>query len=168
MRLKYDYSVISVIVDSLPGNTKNRESTRSWLIGVRLFMSISTHTQYIFTMHSWSILILPQHHPTTITCGIGIMHPKLSHTHTHTRYTSISQHWNIRFPNTGIFEIFEYVWPKNILGNPTTLIIARSQGYNRRVQSQMTVLGLHIQYGYGVATISGLLKIIGLFCKRAL
>jgi len=37
MRLKYHYSVISVIVDSLPGNTKNRESTRSWLIGVRLF-----------------------------------------------------------------------------------------------------------------------------------
>jgi len=37
MRLKYDYSVISVIVDSLPGNTKNRESTRSWLIGARLF-----------------------------------------------------------------------------------------------------------------------------------
>jgi len=24
------YSVISVIVDSLPGNTKNRELTRSW------------------------------------------------------------------------------------------------------------------------------------------
>jgi len=37
MRLKYDYSVISVIVDLLPGNTKNRESTRSWLIGVQLF-----------------------------------------------------------------------------------------------------------------------------------
>jgi len=28
--LKYVYSVISVIVDSLSGNTKNRESTRSW------------------------------------------------------------------------------------------------------------------------------------------
>jgi len=28
--LKYMYSVISVIVDSLPGNTENRESTRSW------------------------------------------------------------------------------------------------------------------------------------------
>jgi len=28
--LKCVYSVISVIVDSLPGNTKNRESTRSW------------------------------------------------------------------------------------------------------------------------------------------
>jgi len=35
MRLKYDYSVISVIVESLPGNTKNWQSTRSWLIGVR-------------------------------------------------------------------------------------------------------------------------------------
>ena len=39
MRLKYDYSVISVIVNSLPGNTKNRESTSSWLIGVRLFQN---------------------------------------------------------------------------------------------------------------------------------
>ena len=37
MRLKYKYSVISVIVDSLPGNTKNRESTRSWPNRVRLF-----------------------------------------------------------------------------------------------------------------------------------
>jgi len=35
--LKYVYSVISVIVDSLPGNTKNRESTRSWTARVRLF-----------------------------------------------------------------------------------------------------------------------------------
>ena len=38
MRLKYDYSVISVIVDSLAGNTKNWESTCSWLIKVRLFL----------------------------------------------------------------------------------------------------------------------------------
>ena len=28
--LKYVYTVISVIVDSLPGNTKNQESARSW------------------------------------------------------------------------------------------------------------------------------------------
>ena len=35
MRLKYIYSVISVNVDSLPGNNKNWESTRSWLIGMR-------------------------------------------------------------------------------------------------------------------------------------
>jgi len=34
--LKYVYSVISVIVYSLPGNTKNRESTRSWTARVRL------------------------------------------------------------------------------------------------------------------------------------
>ena len=37
--LKYMYSVISVIVDSLPGNTKNRESTRSWTARVRLVHS---------------------------------------------------------------------------------------------------------------------------------
>jgi len=36
------YSVISVIVDSLPGNTKNRESTRSWTDRVRL-------------VHSWAV-----------------------------------------------------------------------------------------------------------------
>jgi len=35
--LEYVYSVISGIVDSLPGNTKNRESTRSWTARVRLF-----------------------------------------------------------------------------------------------------------------------------------
>jgi len=39
--LKYMYSVISVIVDSLPGNTKNRESTRSWTARVRLVGYIS-------------------------------------------------------------------------------------------------------------------------------
>jgi len=33
--LKYVYSVISEIVDSLPGNTKNRESTHSWTARVR-------------------------------------------------------------------------------------------------------------------------------------
>jgi len=37
--LKYMYSVISVIVDSLPGNTKNWESTRSWTARVRLVHS---------------------------------------------------------------------------------------------------------------------------------
>jgi len=33
------YSVISVIVDSLPGNTKSREWTRSWTARVRLVHS---------------------------------------------------------------------------------------------------------------------------------
>ena len=33
------YSVISVMVDSLPGNTKIRESTRSWTARVRLVHS---------------------------------------------------------------------------------------------------------------------------------
>ena len=41
--LKYMYSVILVIVNSLPGNTKNRESTRSWTARVRL-------------VHSWAAL----------------------------------------------------------------------------------------------------------------
>jgi len=35
--LKHVYSVISVIVDLLPGNTKNRQSTRSWTARVRVF-----------------------------------------------------------------------------------------------------------------------------------
>jgi len=34
---KYMYSVISVIVDLLPGNIKNRQSTRSWTARVQLF-----------------------------------------------------------------------------------------------------------------------------------
>jgi len=41
--LKYMYSVISVIDNSLPGNTKNRESTRSWTDRVRL-------------VHSWAVM----------------------------------------------------------------------------------------------------------------
>ena len=42
-------SNLSVIVDSLPGNTKNREATRSWLIRVRLFhpWAACTHTTYL-------------------------------------------------------------------------------------------------------------------------
>ena len=46
--LKYMHSVISVIVDSLPGNTKNRESTCSWTARVRLLHSwreCVTHSQ---------------------------------------------------------------------------------------------------------------------------
>ena len=39
--LNYVYSLISVIVDSLPGNTKNRESTRSWTARVG-----GMHTRY--------------------------------------------------------------------------------------------------------------------------
>ena len=35
MRLQYIYSVISVMINLPPGNTKNRELTRSWLIRVR-------------------------------------------------------------------------------------------------------------------------------------
>jgi len=41
-RLKYVYSVNSVNMDLLPGNTENRESTRSWLIRVRF-------------LHSWAV-----------------------------------------------------------------------------------------------------------------
>jgi len=40
--LKYMYSVISVIVDSLLGNTKNRKSTRSWTARLR-------------SVHSWAV-----------------------------------------------------------------------------------------------------------------
>jgi len=42
-RLKYLYSVISVIVDSLPANTNNRESTRSWTARKRLVHSWAGH-----------------------------------------------------------------------------------------------------------------------------
>jgi len=45
--LKYMYSVISVIVDSLPGNTKKRESTRSWTARVRLVISWADIYMYI-------------------------------------------------------------------------------------------------------------------------
>jgi len=51
--LKYSYSVISVKMDSLPANTKNRESTRSWTAKVRFVSnsrvchSLSTHIAYL-------------------------------------------------------------------------------------------------------------------------
>jgi len=56
--LKYTYSVISVIVDSLPGNTKNQESTRSWTAIVRLVYSwaeqLSTwHLSSVESSESW-------------------------------------------------------------------------------------------------------------------
>jgi len=59
--LKYVYSVISVIVDSLPGNTKNWESTRSWTARVRLF-------------HPWADPLFPQtmHQPNTVYCIKGV------------------------------------------------------------------------------------------------
>jgi len=39
VRLKYLYTVISVKMDSIPVNTKNRESTRSWTARVRFLAS---------------------------------------------------------------------------------------------------------------------------------
>jgi len=48
--LKNMYSVISVIVDSLPGNTENRESTRSWTARVRLVHSWADTYSPIFHM----------------------------------------------------------------------------------------------------------------------
>ena len=39
LRLKYVYSVISVIEERLPGNTKKWTLVRSWLITVRLVHS---------------------------------------------------------------------------------------------------------------------------------
>ena len=41
--LTYVHSVISVIVDSLRGNNKNREVTRSWTARVRLFHPWAAH-----------------------------------------------------------------------------------------------------------------------------
>ena len=49
--LKHLYIVISVIVDSLPANTKNRESTRSWTARVRLVHSWADRWVR-FTVHS--------------------------------------------------------------------------------------------------------------------
>ena len=53
--LKYMYSVISVIVDSLPCNTKNRESTRSWTDRVRL-----VHAWAVYTICNYFLQIFAQ------------------------------------------------------------------------------------------------------------
>ena len=71
--LKYMYSVISVIVDSLPGNTKNRESTRSWTARVRLVHSWADDyltcgmTDYSATwlIHMWHDSFEPGSHQRT-------------------------------------------------------------------------------------------------------
>ena len=61
--LKYMYSVISVIVDSLLGNTTNRESTRSWTARVRLVNPWAVQTQFIYmyidaaVVYIWTICI---------------------------------------------------------------------------------------------------------------
>jgi len=47
-RLKYVYSAISVIVDLLPGNTKSRQSTRSWTAIVGLL-----HPREAFVCATW-------------------------------------------------------------------------------------------------------------------
>ena len=86
-RLKYDYSVISVIVDSLPGNTKNRESTRSWLIGVRLFYPWAvclpspvrdmSHSYMCNTLHEWG----KSHMPHIYMYEWVMSHIRMSFTH---------------------------------------------------------------------------------------
>ena len=45
-KLKYLYSVISVKIDSLPTNTKNRESTRSWTAKMQF-------------LHPWAASVTP-------------------------------------------------------------------------------------------------------------
>ena len=60
-KIKYMYSVISVIVDSLPGNTKNQESTRSWTARVQSVhpwaegkrRHLSTHTPHNIFQHDF-------------------------------------------------------------------------------------------------------------------
>jgi len=60
-KIKYMYSVISVIVESLPGNTKNQESTRSWTARVQLVHTwaegkrrhLSTHTPHNIFQHDF-------------------------------------------------------------------------------------------------------------------
>jgi len=63
--LKYMYSVIPVIVDSLPGNTKNRESTRSWTARVRLFhpwaeVGLVTHMTHSCDMYHTDLRDIPR------------------------------------------------------------------------------------------------------------
>ena len=87
MRLKYGHSVISVIVDSLPGNTKNRESTRSWLIGVRLFYPWAvclpspvrdmSHSYMCNTLHEWG----KSHMPHIYMYEWVMSHIRMSFTH---------------------------------------------------------------------------------------
>jgi len=85
--LKYMYSVLSVIVDSLPGNTKNRESTRSWTVRVRLVhpweACVSCMVQYT-QYHAWCKIHNTNH---TIACRTHVVGIKTSR-HAHLRVMS--------------------------------------------------------------------------------
>ena len=50
---RYVYSVISVIADSQPGNTKTRESTRSWTARVR---SLHPWAVYVFKITKYTYI----------------------------------------------------------------------------------------------------------------
>ena len=71
MRLKYIYSLISVKMDSLPGNTKNRESTRSWLIRVRF-------------LHAWADGLSTRYLICPVICGRAAGAQSLSFERIHT------------------------------------------------------------------------------------
>jgi len=69
--LKYMYSVISVIVDSPAGNTKNRESTRSWTGLVNAWRMADTRErlhiwQSLLTNYMWNICLVRVRHMADI------------------------------------------------------------------------------------------------------
>ena len=73
--LKYMYSVISVIVDSLPGNTKNRESTRSWTARVRLVYSWAGRIHvWVSLTHEWGVWPHSCMSDTTRLCVCDMTH----------------------------------------------------------------------------------------------
>jgi len=66
-RLKYVYSVISVIVDWLPGNTKNWAIDKFVAIGVRFF-------------HSWTVVWVTDMWYDSLICGMTHCHSRRNQT----------------------------------------------------------------------------------------
>ena len=79
------YSVISVIVDSLLGNTKNRESTRSWTDRVRLVHSWAGYIEHTYIWHLDAYQLHISHVHVLHTTHLHMLHTTHLHVTSHTQ-----------------------------------------------------------------------------------
>jgi len=85
------YSVISVIVDLLPGNTKNRESTRSWTARVRLVHPWAAWVRHLAVTHEFS-----RSHSWAITAREFMNKKSMSHHDWENLRVIMSHSWILR------------------------------------------------------------------------
>ena len=90
--LKYMHSVISVIVDSLPGNTKNRESTCSWTARVRLLHSLAGMRDTLTTPQLHGVTHSQLHEQECDYSILGRCHALISHSFMSLVHVRVSCH----------------------------------------------------------------------------